>query len=156
MSRKKISADPSGPTTNAGDSADLRRYYAALARIAESECCCSENGLPDICPHSIALIALSRSNLPEMLCPTRRDGEIRLRGDEAKPIGLESDRENPKREEITERMAYSIEEAAQLLGLHYFSVYRLVQRGKLRACRALRGKLLIPRAELLKLLRAEY
>ena len=52
----------------------------------------------------------------------------------------------------TERLAYSIQEAADLLGVHYFSIYRLIQRGKLRACRALRGKLLVPRSELLRLL----
>jgi len=51
-----------------------------------------------------------------------------------------------------ERLAYSIHEAANLLGVDYFSVYRLIQRGKLRACSALRGKLLVPRAELLRLL----
>jgi len=51
-----------------------------------------------------------------------------------------------------ERLAYSIQEAADLLGVDYFSVYRLIQRGKLRACRALRGKLLVPRPELLRLL----
>ena len=50
------------------------------------------------------------------------------------------------------RLAYSIHEAANLLGVDYFSVYRLIQRGKLRACRALRGKLLVPRSELLRLL----
>jgi excisionase family DNA binding protein len=55
----------------------------------------------------------------------------------------------------TERLAYSIQEAASLLGVNYFSVYRLVQRGKLKACRALRGKLLVPRSELLKLLKTE-
>ena len=54
-----------------------------------------------------------------------------------------------------ERLAYSIQEAADLLGVNYFSVYRLIQRGKLKPCRALRGKLLVPRAELLKLLAAE-
>jgi len=54
-----------------------------------------------------------------------------------------------------ERLAYSVEESAQLLGVHYFSVYRLIQRGKLRACRVLRGKLLVPRTELLKLLHRE-
>jgi len=54
-----------------------------------------------------------------------------------------------------ERLAYSLKEAADLLGVDYFSVYRLVQRGKLRACRALRGKLLVPRTELLRLLKAE-
>lgn len=52
-----------------------------------------------------------------------------------------------------ERLAYSVHEAASLLGVDYFSVYRLIQRGKLRACRALRGKLLVPRSELLRLLK---
>jgi excisionase family DNA binding protein len=51
-----------------------------------------------------------------------------------------------------ERLAYSLREAADLLGIDYFSVYRLIQRGKLRACRALRGKLLVSRTELLRLL----
>jgi excisionase family DNA binding protein len=54
-----------------------------------------------------------------------------------------------------ERLAYSVEESARLLGVHYFSVYRLIQRGKLRPCRVLRGKLLVPRSELLKLLKTE-
>jgi excisionase family DNA binding protein len=54
-----------------------------------------------------------------------------------------------------ERLAYSLHEAADLLGVDYFSVYRLIQRGKLRACRALRGKLLVPRTELLRLLKSE-
>jgi excisionase family DNA binding protein len=53
-----------------------------------------------------------------------------------------------------ERLAYSLKEAADLLGVDYFSVYRLIQRGKLRACRALRGKLLVPRSELLRLLKS--
>ena len=53
-----------------------------------------------------------------------------------------------------ERLAYSLHEAADLLGVDYFSVYRLIQRGKLRACRALRGKLLVPRTELLRLLKS--
>jgi len=64
----------------------------------------------------------------------------------------------PKPEETpatTERLAYSVQEAADLLGVNYFSVYRLIQRGKLKACRALRGKLLVPRSELLKLLKTE-
>ena len=54
-----------------------------------------------------------------------------------------------------QRIAYSIPEAAEMLGLDYFSVYRLVQRGKLKACRALRGKFLITRAELDRLLNTE-
>jgi excisionase family DNA binding protein len=57
--------------------------------------------------------------------------------------------------EKRERLSYSIHEAAELLGVDYFSVYRLIQRRKLRACRALRGKLLGPRTELLKLLNTE-
>lgn len=51
-----------------------------------------------------------------------------------------------------ERLAYSVQEAADMLGVNYFSVYRLIQRGKLKPCRALRGKLLVPRSELLRLL----
>jgi excisionase family DNA binding protein len=54
-----------------------------------------------------------------------------------------------------ERLAYTIREAAAMLGVEYFSIYHLIQRKKLRACRALRGKFLIPRAELLKLLSTE-
>ena len=54
-----------------------------------------------------------------------------------------------------ERLAYSVQEAADMLGVHYFSIYRLIQRGKLKTCRALRGKLLVPRTELLKLLGTE-
>jgi len=53
-------------------------------------------------------------------------------------------------------LAYPIQEAACLLGVNYFSVYRLLQRGKLKACRALRGRLLLMRrSELLKLLKKE-
>ena len=55
----------------------------------------------------------------------------------------------------TERLAYSVQEAAEMLGVNYFSIYRLIQRGKLKVCRALRGKLLVPRSELLTLLKAE-
>jgi excisionase family DNA binding protein len=54
-----------------------------------------------------------------------------------------------------ERIAYSLREAAEMLGVNYFSVYRLVQRGKLKACRVLRGKFLIPRTELFRLLDTE-
>ena len=56
---------------------------------------------------------------------------------------------------IKERLAYSIQESAEMLGVNYFSVYRLIQRGKLKACRALRAKLLVPRTELLELLKSE-
>jgi transposase len=33
----------------------------------------------------------------------------------------------------TERLAYSIEEAAAMLGVHYFSVYRLIQAREVEA-----------------------
>lgn len=54
-----------------------------------------------------------------------------------------------------ERLAYSVQEAADMLGINYFSVYRLIQRGKLRVCRAMNRKLLVPRTELLKLLKPD-
>ena len=41
--------------------------------------------------------------------------------------------EQLRKKERVERLAYSIPEAADMLGLDYFSVYRLVQRGKLKA-----------------------
>ena len=62
---------------------------------------------------------------------------------------------SPESSPASERLAYSIQESADLLGVNYFGVYRLIQRGKLKACRALRGKLLVPRTELLKLLETE-
>jgi excisionase family DNA binding protein len=57
--------------------------------------------------------------------------------------------------EREDRLAYSMNEAADLLGIDYLSVYRLVVRGKLKACRALRGKFLITRAELNRFLNEE-
>ena len=64
--------------------------------------------------------------------------------------------ENQQKLEIvpktTERLAYSLKETADMIGVDYLSVYRLVQRGKLKVCRALRGKFLVPRSELIKLL----
>jgi len=58
-------------------------------------------------------------------------------------------------EPSNDRIAYSIHEAADMLGVDYFIVYRLIQRGKLKACRALRGKFLISRTELFRLLNTE-
>ena len=77
-------------------------------------------------------------------CPVRMLNRCRSRSP-AQPDALLESR----------RLAYSIAESAQLLGVHYFSVYRMIQRGKLRVCRVLRGKLLVPRSELLKLLNTE-
>ena len=62
---------------------------------------------------------------------------------------------NTNEQPQTARIAYSIHEVADILGVDYFSVYRLIQRGKLKACRALRGKFLITRAELARLLNTE-
>ena len=55
----------------------------------------------------------------------------------------------------TERLAYSVQEAADLLGINYYTMYRLIQRQKLKTCRVLRGKLLVPRTELLQLLQTD-
>jgi|GEM_PF-1357635 len=54
----------------------------------------------------------------------------------------------------TERLAYSIKEAAALMGVQYFSTYRLIRRNKIRACRVLRGLILVSRSELLRLLKS--
>ena len=42
----------------------------------------------------------------------------------------------------TERLAYSIQVCADMLGVNYFSVYRLIQRGKLEACKSVSGRVL--------------
>ena len=60
----------------------------------------------------------------------------------------------PRREK-PERVAYTIHEAAEMLGVHYFAVYGLIQKKKLHACRAVPGKLLIPRSEIFRLLQVE-
>ena len=56
---------------------------------------------------------------------------------------------------IAERLAYSVQESADMLGINYYTMYRLIQRQKLKTCRVLRGKLLVPRTELLQLLQTE-
>ena len=61
----------------------------------------------------------------------------------------------PSMPEEKERMAYTLLEVASMIGVDYLSVYRLVQRGKLKACRALRGKFLVTRTELLRMLNKE-
>jgi len=53
---------------------------------------------------------------------------------------MEATSKNEEPRNTTERLAYSIQEAADMLGVHYFSIYRLIQNGKLKVCRALRGK----------------
>jgi len=45
-------------------------------------------------------------------------------------------------------MAYTMKETAGLLGISYLSVHRLVQRNKLRASKALPGRVLIAAREI--------
>lgn len=90
--------------------------------------------------------------MPTHLADQVQDGEANQVAAPTLPVNAAIPSEPPV---PTERLAYSVQEAAHLLGVNYFSVYRLVQRGKLKVCRALRGKLLVPRSELLKLLKAE-
>jgi excisionase family DNA binding protein len=61
----------------------------------------------------------------------------------------------PEQTPEKERLAYSLLEVADMLGVDYLSVYRLIQRGKLKACRALRGKFLVQRTELMRMLNKE-
>lgn len=60
----------------------------------------------------------------------------------------------PRRDK-PERVAYTVQEVAEMLGVHYFAVYGLVKKKKLHACRAIPGKLLIARAEIVRLLHIE-
>jgi excisionase family DNA binding protein len=80
---------------------------------------------------------------------------IRTQNGKTQPNNMNANELNTNEQPQNERIAYSIPEAAEMLGLDYFSVYRLVQRGKLKACRALRGKFLISRTELFRLLNTE-
>jgi excisionase family DNA binding protein len=63
--------------------------------------------------------------------------------------------ETPPTVAASERLAYSVQEAADLLGVNYFSVYRMILRGRLKVSRAMSRKLLVPRTELLKLLKTD-
>jgi excisionase family DNA binding protein len=78
-----------------------------------------------------------------------------MQNGKTQPNNMNDSELNTNEQPQNERIAYSIPEAADMLGLDYFSVYRLVQRGKLKACRALRGKFLISRTELFRLLNTE-
>lgn len=50
------------------------------------------------------------------------------------------------------RLAYTMRETAEILGISYITVHRLLKRGKLRASDAIRNKV-IPRAEIERFLR---
>ena len=51
------------------------------------------------------------------------------------------------------RLAYSMKETAKILGISYFTVHRLIQRGLLQSSSALRTKI-IARAEIERFLKA--
>jgi excisionase family DNA binding protein len=50
------------------------------------------------------------------------------------------------------RLAFTMKETAEILGVSYITVHRLLKRGKLRASDAIRSKV-IPRTEIEKFLR---
>lgn len=50
------------------------------------------------------------------------------------------------------RLAYTMQEAAEILGVSYITVHRLLKRGKLRASDAIRNKI-IPHTEIERFLR---
>jgi excisionase family DNA binding protein len=52
---------------------------------------------------------------------------------------------------LSDRLAYTLKEAAALCGVSYVSVWRLVRRGKIRTCGALRHRL-VAKTELEKFL----
>jgi excisionase family DNA binding protein len=54
--------------------------------------------------------------------------------------------------EALPRLAYTMRETAEILGVSYITVFRLLKRGKLRASDALRSKI-IPRTEIERFLR---
>ena len=68
-----------------------------------------------------------------------------------KALTISSDK--PEHKPTVEKLAYSIEEAAAALGISYISVFRLLKRGKLKSCRALRHHM-IPKSELMRFLKA--
>lgn len=51
------------------------------------------------------------------------------------------------------RLAYTMQETADMLGVSYITIHRLLKRGKLRSSSALRHKL-IPMAEIERFLKA--
>jgi len=60
--------------------------------------------------------------------------------------------DTPHRAETLPRLAYTMRETAEILGVSYITVHRLLKRGKLRASGAIRNKV-IPRAEIERFLR---
>ena len=63
-----------------------------------------------------------------------------------------SDTTTPTNAAPLPRLAYTMRETAEILGVSYITVHRLLKRGKLRASDALRNKV-IPRTEIERFLR---
>lgn len=59
---------------------------------------------------------------------------------------------NPTPDASLPRLAFTMRETAEILGVSYITVHRLLKRGKLRASAALRSKV-IPLAEIERFLR---
>ena len=57
-----------------------------------------------------------------------------------------------KRDSRIDRLAYSMQETAQVLGVSYLTVHRLLKRGLLKSSSALRTKV-IPRTEIERFLK---
>jgi excisionase family DNA binding protein len=62
---------------------------------------------------------------------------------------IEADTNGPR---AVERLAYSMKEAAEILGVSYITMHRLIARGLIKSSSALRTKL-IPKSELERFLR---
>jgi hypothetical protein len=58
----------------------------------------------------------------------------------------------PPRAETLPRLAYTMRETAEIIGVSYITVHRLLKRGKLRASDAVRNKV-IPLTEIERFLR---
>lgn len=65
---------------------------------------------------------------------------------------IATNQQEPAQEKLP-RLAFSLQETADMLGLSYITVYRLVQRGKLKSSGPLRTKL-ITKAEIDRFLAA--
>ena len=58
----------------------------------------------------------------------------------------------PEKAENNKRLVYTMQETADILGVHYITVHRLIQRGLLKCSKALRKKL-IPATEIERFLK---
>ena len=68
------------------------------------------------------------------------------------PSPEQPDASTPPNVEPIPRLAYTMRETAEILGVSYITVFRLLKRGKLRASDAVRTKI-IPRTEIERFLR---